>query len=125
MDRLPKPVRPVRWVASSRRDFRAFPDAVQDRFGFELFLAQSGLEPPSAKRLKGITPAVVELIEDHDGDTFRAVYTVKLEGAVYVLHAFMKKSKRGIATPKSDLDLIRLRLAAAEVDAARRRQDER
>lgn len=76
--------------------------------------------PPSAKPLKGIGSGVVELIEDFDGDTYRTVYTVRLQKAVYVLHAFKKKSKRGIATPKSDLDLIKRRLKDAECDYAER-----
>jgi len=82
--------------------------------GFGLFLAQQGTEHPSAKGPRGFGGAgVIEIVEDHDGDTFRAVYTVKLKDAVYVLHAFQKKSKKGIATPKPDLDLIRLRFRQA------------
>lgn len=116
---LPRPIRPLRWVASSRKDYREFPDEVQDSFGFALFLAQTGEHPPDAKPLKGFGSGVVELIDDADGDTYRAVYTVRLKSAIYVLHAFKKKSKRGIKTPKQDIDLIRQRLKAAEAhDAA-------
>jgi phage-related protein len=114
--RLPYPVRPLIWVGSSKRDYRQFPAPVQDTFGFELFLAQSGQHPPSAKLLKGFRSGTVELIEDFDGDTYRAIYTVRFSGAVYVLHAFKKKSKRGKATPRADVELIKLRLRDAEAD---------
>jgi phage-related protein len=112
----PRPLRPLVWASASRKDYRAFPERVQKGFGFELHLAQSGEHPPSAKPLKGIGRGTLELIGDFDGDTFRAVYTVKFREAIYVLHAFKKKSKRGIATPKADVDLIRHRLKAAERD---------
>ena len=124
MTRLPRPARPLRWIASSFKDYRDFPGQVQDSFGFELFLAQTGQHPPSAKPLKGIASGVIELVDDHDGDTYRAVYTVRLTTAVYVLHAFKKKSKRGIATPQSDLDLIKRRLRDAEADNAERLKKE-
>jgi phage-related protein len=117
MAQLPRLLKPLRWVASSRKDFKAFPSEVQATFGYELFLTQIGEHPPSAKPLKGFGPGVVELIEDHDGNTYRAVYTVRIREAVYVLHAFVKKSKRGIETPKADVDLIRQRLAVALSDA--------
>ncbi len=120
MPRLPHPTRPLRWIASSRKDYQGFPDEVQDAFGFQLFLAQTGQHPPSAKPLKGFGSGVVELVDDHDGDTYRAVYTVRLASAVYVLHAFKKKAKRGIKTPQSDLDLIKRRLRDAEADDANR-----
>ncbi|NJM35568.1 MAG: hypothetical protein HC850_13690 [Rhodomicrobium sp.] len=123
MVRLPRPTRPLRWVGSSWKDYREFPPAVQDAFGFELFLAQTGQHPPSAKPLKGITGGVVELVDNFDGDTYRAVYTVRFEAAVYVLHAFKKKSKRGIKTPQSDIDLIKNRLRDAEADAVARKQE--
>ena len=93
---------------------------MQDAFGFELFLAQGGQHPPSAKLLKGFGSGVVELVDDFDGDAYRAVYTVRFESAVYVLHAFKKKSKRGIATPKIELEMIEQRLRAAETDDAER-----
>lgn len=116
MERLPRSPRPLRWVGSSRKDFRDFPPKVQDSFGFELFLAQTGQRPPSAKLLKGLGGGTVELIDDFDGDTYRAIYTVRLEFAVYVLHAFTKKSKQGSKTPQSDVDLIKRRLKDAEAD---------
>jgi phage-related protein len=108
-----KHTRPLLWLASSRKDYGEFPLAVQEQFGFELFIAQSGLHPPSAKPLKGLGNGVVELIEDHDGDTFRAIYTVRFETAVYVLHCFKKKSKSGIKTPQNEIELVKSRLKAA------------
>jgi phage-related protein len=110
------PLRPLLWVASSKRDYRRFPPRVQDEFGFALFLAQTGQHPPSAKILRGFGSGVVELVEDFDGDTYRAVYTVRFSAVVYVLHAFKKKSKRGAKTPQTDIDLIRRRLVDAERD---------
>lgn len=120
MTNIARPMRPLLWVASSKRDYREFPPRVQDTLGFELFLAQTGQHPPSAKPLKGLGSGVVELIEDFDGDTYRAVYTVRFRDVIYVLHAFKKKSKRGIATPKSDIDLIKRRLKDAESDHVER-----
>lgn len=116
MKRLPRPARPLRWIGSSRKNYREFPAEVQDQFGFGLFLAQTGQHPPSAKPMKGFGSGVVELLDHHDGDTYRAMYTVRFETAVYVLHAFKKKSKRGIATPKTDVELVRRRLRDAEID---------
>ena len=97
---------------------------MQDSFGFELFLAQLGQHPPSAKLLKGFGTGTVEIVEDFDGDTYRAVYTVRFSTAVYVLHAFKKKSKRGIKTPQSDIDLIRQRLKTVEADHVSRTKRE-
>ena len=113
-------MRSLFWVASSKRDYKVFPAAVQDGFGFELFLVQAGQHPPSAKPLKGLGSGVLELVENFDGDTYRAVYAVRFREAVYVLHAFKKKSKRGAQTPKPEIDLIRRRLIAAADDHARR-----
>jgi phage-related protein len=93
---------------------------VQDNFGFELFLAQTGQHPPSAKPLRGLGSGTIELVEDFDGDTYRTVYTVHFAEAIYVLHAFKKKSKRGIKTPQRDIDLIVKRLKDAEHDHAQR-----
>ena len=107
-------LRPLLWVGSSKRDYGDFPADVQRNFGFELYLVQTGQHPPSAKPLKGLGAGTVELIEDFEGDTYRAVYTVRFHEAVYVLHAFKKKSKRGIKTPKPELDLIARRLKAAK-----------
>jgi phage-related protein len=113
------PIRPLLWLASSKRDYGEFPEHVQDSFGFELFLVQTGQHPPSAKPLKGFG-GVVELVDDFDKDSYRAVYTVHFAEAVYVLHAFKKKSKRGSKTPQSDIDLIKQRLKRAEQDHAQR-----
>ena len=114
--RLARPLRPLLWVGSSKRDYRAFPDRVQDSFGFELFLVQTGQHPPSAKPLKGLGGGVLELIDDFDGDTYRAVYTIRFRQAIYVLHGFKKKSKRGAKTRQTDIDLIKRRLRDAEQD---------
>nr|WP_226896137.1 type II toxin-antitoxin system RelE/ParE family toxin [Polymorphobacter sp. PAMC 29334] len=108
-------MRPVAWIGSSYKDFRSFPDPVQDGMGYALFLAQAGKMYGDAKPLKGFGGAgVVEVVDDHQGDTYRAVYTVKFDEAVYVLHAFQKKSKQGRKTPIQDLEMIRRRLKAAE-----------
>jgi phage-related protein len=106
----PEP-KPLVWVGSSRRDLREFPPPVRRTFGVALFAVQLGETPPEAKPLKGFSGAgVLELIEDHQGSTYRAVYTVRFATKVYVLHAFQKKSKRGIATPKQEIGLIEDRL---------------
>jgi phage-related protein len=93
MTKKARPLRPLLWVASSKRDFQEFPAQVQDDLGFELYLAQTGQHPPSAKLLKGLGSGTVELVDDFDGDTYRAVYTVRFADSIYVLHAFKKKSK--------------------------------
>lgn len=113
--------RPVVWMGSSRRFIREMPAPVQDAFGRALYLAQIGRKALSAKPLRGFAGAsVLEIVEDHDGDTYRAVYTVRFERAVYVLHVFQKKSRRGIATSQQDIALIRQRLSEAEEDYGRR-----
>ena len=110
-------VKAVAWIGSSYKDFRAFPDPVQDAMGYALYQAQIGAKHDSAKPLRGFGGAgVLEIIADHVGDTFRAVYTVKFATAIYVLHAFQKKSKSGIKTRSEDLALIQRRLKAAEAD---------
>jgi phage-related protein len=118
-------MREVVWVGSSLDDLRAFPEEVREVMGYALYLAQIGRKHPDAKPPKGFTGAVVmEVAEDHQGDTYRAVYTLTLSDVVYVLHAFQKKSKRGIATPQRDLDLIRQRLKRAQ-ELHAQRQGER
>ena len=107
-------LKPVQWVGSSKSDLKRFPDAVQDGMGFAIYQAQAGLRHRNAKPLKGFGSGVLEVVARHDGDTFRAVYTVRFETAVYVLHAFQKKARQGIATPKQELDLVRRRLRVAE-----------
>src|ERR1035438_8036249 len=101
----------LEWIASSRKDMKALPRQVQRVFGYALNAAQMGERPPEAKPLKGFGGmGVLELVEDHRGDTYRAVYTVRFATKVYVLHVFQKKAKHGIATPKQEMDLIRIRL---------------
>ena len=100
------------WEGSSKKAFKEFPIPVQKDMGVALFIAQLGRTAGSAKPWKGQGPGVFELLEDHRGDTFRAVYAVHLADAVHVLHAFQKKSKAGIATPKPDVDLVEKRLKA-------------
>ena len=104
--------RPLFWQGSAKKDFKAFPTDVQKDMGVALFVVQLGGTPPSAKPWKGLGSGVYELIEDHRGDTYRAVYTVRIADSVHVLHAFQKKSKSGIKTPKADVDLIERRLKA-------------
>jgi len=108
--------RPLFWVASSKDDLLAFPDPVKDEIGTALSVAQFGGKHPSAKPWKGEGPGVFEIVEDHRGDTYRAVYTVRFEDAVYVLHAFQKKSPSGIRTSRRDVDLVAQRLKEARMD---------
>jgi phage-related protein len=113
---MPTPTKPLRWVASSKKNLMAMPEAVQDTFGYALHLAQVGQKHPDAKPMKGFGGAgVVEVVEDFQGDAYRAVYTVRYAEAVYVVHCFQKKSMQGIATPKPDVELIKSRLKAIEV----------
>jgi phage-related protein len=108
-------LKPVIWIASSLDDLRRLSGAVQDEIGYALYFAQQDLRHPSARVLKGFGGAgVLEIIEHDAGGTYRAVYTVKFAGALYVLHVFQKKSKRGIQTPATEIELIRRRLSAAE-----------
>jgi phage-related protein len=110
--------KPLFWLGSSKKDLRGLPDEVQDTFGFALHLAQEGKKHEQAKPLRGFGGAgVLEVVDDFRGDTYRAVYTVKVGNAIYVLHCFQKKSTHGIETPKPDMDLIRERLKAAEAHA--------
>lgn len=109
--------KPVRWVGSSRDDLRGFPEEVRNRVGGALWEAQLGRKAPYAKPLKGFGgTGVLEVVDDFDGDTYRAVYTVRFADVVYVLHAFQKKSKRGIATPRQEIALIMQRLQRARED---------
>lgn len=109
------PLKPVIWVGSSRRDLREFPDPVQDHMGYALYVAQRGGKHRDTKTLRGFSGSgVVEVFKDFRGDTFRAVYTLRYTDAVYVLHAFQKKSKTGRETSQRDIDLIKQRLREAE-----------
>ena len=112
----PQP-KPVRWIGSSRDDLKAFPRDVQRSVGIALWAAQTGGKASYVKPLKGFAGAgVLEIVDDFDGDTYRAVYTVRFAGVIYVVHAFQKKSKRGIATPKSEIEKIEQRLKRAKED---------
>jgi len=116
---------PLEFIGTSRDDLSEFPDEVKYCIGFALRTAQKGGKHADAKPLKGFKGAgVLEIVSDFDGDTFRAVYTVKIKGVIYVLHAFQKKSKKGIATPKTEIDKIKRRLKAAENKAAERLERE-
>ena len=107
----PEALKPIRWVGTSREDLRSFPKEVRNAVGAALTSAQLGGKHPKAKPMKGFGSAgVLEIIDDFDGNTYRAVYTVRFRDVVYVLHAFQKKSKKNIETPKSDVDLIKVRL---------------
>ena len=114
MDRVRVQPKPLEWIGSSKKDLKALSDEVMDVFGYALFLAQTGGKHDQAKPLRGFGSAgVLEVVEDFRGNAYRAVYTVRFEERVFVLHVFQKKSKTGIATPKPDMDLIRERLKVA------------
>ena len=121
---MPKPAshrdikpKPVRWIGRSLEDLRRFPEDVRRRVGVTLWEAQLGAKAGYAKPLKGFGSAgVLEIVDDFDGNSYRAVYTVRFAGMVYVLHAFQKKSKKGIETPKPELHLIEQRLKRAKED---------
>ena len=108
--------KPLHWVGAAKKDLLAFPEAVVDDFGYALGVVQQGGKPPFAKPWKGEGPGVFELVEDERGDTYRVVYTVRYEKAVYVLHCFQKKSPSGVRTARSDVELIRERLKVARTD---------
>lgn len=102
--------------ASARKDFAAFPAAAHREVGYALYLSQTGAKHEAAKALKGFGDAcVLEVVTSVDGDAFRTVYTVRFAKAVYVLHAFQKKSKIGAATPKLEIELVRKRLKDAKL----------
>jgi len=108
-------LKPVIWLGSSLKELRQFPEPVQDLVGYALYVAQAGGKHRDTKTLAGFGGAgVVEIVKDHRGDTFRAVYTVRYAGAVYVLHAFQKKSKTARETPRRDIELINQRLRESE-----------
>lgn len=113
-------VKPLVWVGASLKDLRDFPEAVKDDVGFALYEAQRGLKPSVAKPLKGFGGAsVLEIVSDCRTDTYRAVYTVQFGERIYVLHAFQKKSKKGVAMPQAEAELLKSRLRqAAEIHRA-------
>lgn len=109
--------RPVIWLGDTRKNIRAFPKKVQQEMGGAIFIAQCGGMPDNAKPLKGLGSGIIEVVERYDTDTYRVVYALRLKDAIYVLHAFQKKSKKGIKTSKQDIDLIKKRLQQALKDA--------
>ena len=112
---MPLKEKPLEWIGSSHKDLMALPADVRRFFGFALSLAQAGDKHDAAKVMHGFGGAgVLEVVGDDLGGTYRAVYTVKFAEAVFVLHCFQKKSKRGIATPKEDIDIILTRLKIAQ-----------
>jgi phage-related protein len=107
-------LKPVAWIGGTKADLSSFPEDVKDAVGFALYDAQQGGKNADAKPLRGFSGAgVLEIVEDQDGDTYRAVYTVRFSEYIYVLHVFQKKSKSGIKTPKAEIDLIKARLKRA------------
>lgn len=122
-----RPLKPIRWLGDSLRTLRGFPEDVKDDIGTALRSAQEGGKHTDAKVLRGFGDAqVLEVVENYDGDTYRAVYTVRFKDKVYVLHVFQKKSKKGNRTPKHEVDLIKQRLKLAErLDSEERPQKEK
>src|SRR5207302_4900210 len=113
-------IRPVVWIGSTRAELASFPEDVKDAIGYALYVAQRGGKHADAKPLRGFGGAgILEIVEDHVGDTYRTVYTVRLAGRIYVLHVFQKKSKGGIKTPKAEIERIKSRLKRAEEEHAR------
>jgi len=118
-----RPIKPCLFVGPSRRELKAFPDKAKGSIGHALHTAQCGGEADSVKALMGFRGrGVLEVVEEFDGSAYRAVYTVRFAGVIYVLHAFQKKSKKGIATPRQTIELIKLRLRDAEEDYRKRQQ---
>lgn len=113
-------LKPCRWVGSAQKDIQSFPIQVKKDIGTALMFAQAGSKAGSAKPFKGVGAGVVEIVDDHDGDTYRCVYLLRLKGVVYVLHAFQKKSKTGIKTPPKDIEMIKSRIKLAEADYKKR-----
>ena len=114
-------LKPIRWIGTSLRDLRSFPRAVRIEIGHALFTAQEGGLDPATKPLRGFGGAsVLEIVTSHQGNAWRAVYTVRFPDAIYVLHVFQKKSTKGIATPTRELDLIKRRLSEAQRDQRER-----
>jgi phage-related protein len=123
-----KAVKPkeLRWIGSAREDVRSFPKAVKQDIGEALFSAQIGREHSTAQALQGFGGrTVLEIVSDFNTDTWRTVYTVRLGAVVYVLHAFQKKAKKGISTPKKEMDLVKNRLKLAVSDYERRLKDDK
>jgi len=115
-DRAVPGEKPLYWVGSAKKDLMTFPETVQDHIGIALSVAQFGGKHPAVKAWKGEGPGVLEVVENHRGDTWRAVYTVRFENSLYVLHSFQKKSPSGVRTAQHDVDLISERLQLARRD---------
>jgi phage-related protein len=116
-------LKPIYWVGNSKEDLLEFPEDVRIEVGFALYVAQKGGKHSSVKPLKGFKGAgVLEIIEDYDTNTYRVVYTLRFKDVIYVLHAFQKKSKHGVATPQKEIDPIETRLKRAEEDYGRRKK---
>lgn len=113
---LTPPEKPLYWIGSAKKDLLAFPEEVVDDVGYALGVVQQGGTPPSAKPWKGEGAGVFELVEDHRGGTWRVVYTVRFDQAVYALHCFQKKSPSGVRTARTDIELIHERLKTARAD---------
>jgi len=112
---MKKEAKPLIWIAGSKKDLMSFPRDARGDIGHALHMAQIGSKAPASKPLQGFGGAsVLEVVQNFDGDTYRAVYTVRFEEAVYVLHCFQKKSTSGIATPRHEIELIKARLRLAE-----------
>lgn len=107
-------LRKVRWIGDSRKRLQDFPETVRKDIGHALYRVQIGEIPPSAKMMTGIDTGVYEIVDNYDTDTYRVVYTVKIGSNIYVLHCYQKKSRRGIRTPKKEIDLIKRRLKRAK-----------
>lgn len=122
MEREGTPLRIVQWVGDSREQLQKFPSQVRKAIGHALYLVQTGQTPPSSKPLRGLGSGVFEIVDDYDTNAYRAVYTVKIGRSLYVLHAFQKKSKSGIATPKKEIDQIKRRLRRAK-ELAKQEED--
>jgi phage-related protein len=119
-------IKPVVWIAASKKDFLKFPPETVRDVGYALYQAQCGEKPPNAKPLKGFGGAsVMEVVENQDGDAYRAVYTVRFEDAIYILHCFQKKSKSGAAMPQQDIELVKNRLRMAEEEHKRWLQNQK
>ncbi|PIQ44248.1 MAG: hypothetical protein COW05_00465 [Gammaproteobacteria bacterium CG12_big_fil_rev_8_21_14_0_65_46_12] len=110
-----KTMKKLVWIGDALKQLKQFPEEIKDSIGYALHQVQEGKVPRNAKPLKGLRPAVMEIVSDYDTNTYRTVYTVKIAEVVYVLHCFQKKSKRGIKTPKQEVELIKQRLREAEI----------
>jgi phage-related protein len=114
---MSRPIKKIEFNRAAKRDYDELPEAVKDEFGFALWEIQQGLYPGIAKTLKGFSGADVQELKANDPDgTYRAIYTLRLEDTVYVLHAFQKKSHRGRSTDQADIEIVRARLKSAEAD---------